>query len=50
MSAVGAPLGHRLGGSRTGARQTETFGAGSDAQNRARAEGFLTMVTAAGEN
>jgi hypothetical protein len=40
----------RLGGGRTGARQTETFGAGSDAQNRARAEGFATMVIAAGED
>jgi hypothetical protein len=39
----------RLGGSRTGRRQTETFGAGTDAQNRARAEGFRTMVAAAGE-
>jgi hypothetical protein len=40
----------RLGGTRGGARQTETFGAGSDVQNRARAEGFATMVTAAGED
>ena len=39
----------RLGGSRTGRRQTETFGAGTDAQNRARAEGFRAMVAAAGE-
>jgi integrase len=39
----------RLGGSRTGAKQRETFGAGSDAQNRARAEGFRDMVALAGE-
>ena len=39
----------RLGGARDGGLQAETFGAGSDAQNRARAEGFLQMVTAAGE-
>lgn len=39
----------RLGGSRTGRPQVETFGAGSDAQNRARAEGFRQMVIAAGE-
>jgi hypothetical protein len=30
----------RLGGSRTGRMQTETFGAGSDDQDLARAEGF----------
>jgi integrase len=40
----------RLGGTRTGPRQTETFGAGSDEQNQARAEGFLKMVVAAGED
>jgi integrase len=40
----------RLGGRRSGAMQTETFGAGSDARNRARAEGFLQMVTAAGQD
>lgn len=39
----------RLGGSRDGRFQTETFGAGSDEQNRARAEGFMKMVIAAGE-
>ena len=39
----------RLGGTRSGGMQTETFGAGSDAQNRARAEGFSKMVAAAGE-
>lgn len=38
----------RLGGGRTGARQTETFAAGSDEQNLARAEGFKKMVEAAG--
>lgn len=39
----------RLSGTRTGRRQSETFGAGSDPQNRARAEGFRSMVAAAGE-
>ncbi len=39
----------RLGGSRSGAKQRETFGAGADAQNRARAEGFRDMVALAGE-
>ena len=38
----------RLGGGR-GAYQSETFGAGSDAQNRARADGFKKMVEAAGQ-
>jgi hypothetical protein len=40
----------RVGGTREGNRETETFGAGTDAQNRARAEGFKRMVTAAGEH
>lgn len=40
----------RLGGARTDPRQTETIGAGSDEQNRARAEGFVKMVAAAGEH
>ena len=39
----------RLSGSRTGPMQTETFGAGSDDQNLARAEGFVPMVKAAGQ-
>lgn len=39
----------RLGGTRSGGMQTETFGAGSDAQNRARAEGFKQLAAAAGE-
>ena len=39
----------RLGGSADGERQTETFSAGSDAQNVARAEGFQKMVESAGE-
>nr|MCW2727339.1 hypothetical protein [Aeromicrobium sp.] len=38
----------RLSGGRTGPRQEETFSAGSDAQNRARAQGFKQMVEAAG--
>ena len=39
----------RLGGTGSGGTQTETFGAGGDAQNQARAEGFKQMVAAAGE-
>lgn len=39
----------RLGGGRTGPFQIETFSAGSDAQNLARAEGFQKMVEAAGQ-
>lgn len=39
----------RLGGGRTGPRQKETFSASSDAENLARAEGFKTMVDAAGQ-
>lgn len=37
----------RLGGRRDGMRQAETFGAGSDEPNTARAEGFKKMVEAA---
>ena len=40
----------RLRGSRTGRMQTETFGAGSDDQNLARAAGFRRMVEAAGQD
>ena len=39
----------RVSGTRTGRMQTETFGAGSDDQNLARAEGFKRMVEAAGQ-
>jgi hypothetical protein len=39
----------RYGGARDGAYQSETFSAGSDAQNLARAEGFRQMVHAAGQ-
>ncbi|MFT4008821.1 MAG: site-specific integrase [Nocardioidaceae bacterium] len=39
----------RHGGARDGAYQSETFGAGSDAQNLARADGFKKMVDAAGQ-
>ena len=39
----------RLGRSRSGGMQTETFGLGSDEQNLARAEGFKKMVEAAGQ-
>ncbi len=39
----------RLGGAREGRMQTETFGAGSDDQNLARAQGFKRMVEAAGQ-
>ncbi len=38
----------RLGGTRDGRPQNETFGAGSDERNAARAEGFKRMVEAAG--
>jgi len=38
----------RMGGGRGAAFQVETFSAGSKAQNQARAEGFKTMVEAAG--
>jgi hypothetical protein len=40
----------RAGGTRAGRRENETFSAGTDAQNRARAEGFRQMVVAAGEH
>lgn len=39
----------RLGGTREGERQMETFSAGSDAQNMERARGFKQMVEAAGQ-
>jgi hypothetical protein len=39
----------RLGGTREGAYQAETFSVGSDAQNLARADGFKKMVDAAGQ-
>jgi hypothetical protein len=39
----------RLGGTRDGAYQSETFAAGGDAQNLARADGFKKMVDAAGQ-
>ena len=38
----------RLGGARSGPMQTETFSAGSDDQNLARADGFRRMVEAGG--
>lgn len=40
----------RLGGGRGAARQEETFSAGSNEQNLARAEGFKKMVEAAGNH
>jgi hypothetical protein len=46
---VSARVVWRLGGTREGAYQSETFGAGSDAQNLARADGFKKMVAAAGQ-
>lgn len=46
---VSARVVWRLGGTREGAYQSETFGAGSDAQNLARADGFKRMVVAAGQ-
>lgn len=39
----------RLGGAREGAKQIETFGAGTPAQNLERARGFKQMVDAAGQ-
>ena len=39
----------RPGGTRDATRLWETFGAGSDAQNLARADGFKRMVEAAGQ-
>jgi hypothetical protein len=39
----------RPGGCRDAPREWETFGAGSDAQNLARADGFKRMVEAAGQ-
>jgi len=39
----------RLGGSRGGAYQSETFSAGTDAVNAERARGFKSMVDAAGQ-
>jgi hypothetical protein len=39
----------RPGGARDATRVWETFGAGSDAQNLARANGFKRMVEAAGQ-
>ncbi|OUZ11052.1 hypothetical protein BHE97_06385 [Aeromicrobium sp. PE09-221] len=49
-SGISVRVKWRLGGGRTGPFQIETFSAGTDAQNRARAEGFKKMVEAAGGN
>jgi hypothetical protein len=46
---VSARVVWRLGGTRDGAYQAETFSIGSDAQNLARADGFKKMVDAAGQ-
>ena len=46
---VSARVVWRLGGTRGGAYQSETFSAGTDAQNVARADGFKRMVDAAGQ-
>ncbi|MFT4082845.1 MAG: site-specific integrase [Nocardioides sp.] len=46
---VSATVVWRLGGGRSGAYQSETFAAGSDAQNLSRAEGFKELVDAAGQ-
>ena len=48
-SGVAARVIWRLGGTRDGAKQVETFSAGTDAQNLARADGFKKMVDAAGQ-
>lgn len=47
---VSARVVWRLGGSRDGAYQAETFSVGTDAQNLARADGFRKMVEAAGQH
>lgn len=47
---VSARVMWRLGGRRGAPREKETFSAGSDAQNRARADGFKQMVDAAGQH
>ena len=47
---VSARVVWRLGGTRDGAYQAETFSVGSDAQNLARADGFKNMVDAAHES
>lgn len=46
---VSARVVWRLGGTRGGAYQSETFSAGTDAQNVARADGFKKMVDAGGQ-
>ncbi len=46
---VSARVVWRLGGTREGAYRSETFGAGSDSQNLAWADGFKKMVDAAGQ-
>ena len=46
---VSARVVWRLGGTRGGAYQSETFSAGTDAQNAARADGFKKMVDAGGQ-
>lgn len=46
---VSARVVWRLGGSRDGAYQSETFSAGTDAMNMERARGFKSMVDAAGQ-
>jgi hypothetical protein len=43
---VSARVVWRLGGSRDGAYQSETFSAGTDAMNMERARGFKSMVDA----
>lgn len=46
---VSARVVWRLGGSRDGAYQSETFSAGTDAMNMERARGFKSMVEPAGQ-
>ncbi len=46
---VSATVVWRLGGTRSGGYQSETFAAGSDAQNLSRAEAFRELVDAAGQ-
>lgn len=46
---VSARVVWRMVGTRDGAYQAETFSAGSDARNHARADGFKAMVDAGGQ-
>lgn len=47
---VSATVVWRDGGKREGAYQSETFAAGTDAQNLARADGFRKLVDSSGQD